>query len=126
MKYAKYIFSVIAIAAILFHSGAYTAVFVNFQFNQKYIAAKLCENRFSPELKCEGKCYLKKQFTAQTQQDSEQSMLTLQQSINWVVETDEEDSDLIFADNNEAPAAYYQSFVSQHNTAPRPHPPSQA
>lgn len=116
----------IAIAAILFHSGAYTAVFVNFQFNQKYIAAKLCENRYNPELKCEGKCYLKKQFSAQTQQDTEHSLLTVQQSINWVVDAEDIDNDLIFADNTEAPAAYYQSFVTQHNTAPRPHPPSQA
>ncbi len=126
LKYAKYILSVIALVAILFHSGAYTAVFVNFQFNQDFIAAKLCENRFSPELKCEGKCYLKKQFNTQSQQNNEHSLLNVQQTINWVVEADEVKDELIFAENTAAPAAYFQAFFTQHNTAPRPHPPSQA
>lgn len=112
--------------AVLFHSGAYTAVFVNFQLNQDYIAAKLCENRFSPELKCAGKCYLKKQFTVQTQQGDENSMLNIQQSINWVAEADDIASEQMFSENTEAPAAYFKSFITQHNTAPRPHPPSQA
>jgi hypothetical protein len=33
-----------------------------YQANKNYIAQNLCENRDKPEMKCCGKCYLKKQL----------------------------------------------------------------
>ena len=30
--------------------------------NKNYIAANLCENKSKPEMKCNGKCYMKKQL----------------------------------------------------------------
>ncbi len=34
-----------------------------FYANQKSIVATLCENKFKPALRCNGKCYLKKQIS---------------------------------------------------------------
>jgi hypothetical protein len=37
-------------------------VYLDFELNKDYIVKNLCENRFKPELKCNGKCYLAKQL----------------------------------------------------------------
>ncbi|MCF8275763.1 MAG: hypothetical protein K9J17_03430 [Flavobacteriales bacterium] len=42
---------------------------VNYWMNREYVATVLCENLDSPELKCEGKCHLKKDIR---QSESEQ------------------------------------------------------
>jgi hypothetical protein len=43
-------------------SANFTRLFIyaGFELNQKYIAAKLCENRDKPWLNCKGRCYLMK------------------------------------------------------------------
>jgi hypothetical protein len=122
----KHILITIALIAILFHSGAYTAVFVNFQINQSYISTTLCENRFSPELNCAGKCYLKKQFNTQSQQETESGMLTVQQNLVWLSFSQEVDTKQVIVEASEAPIMYLQSLIDQHHTAPRPHPPCEA
>ncbi len=43
---------------------------VSFAINQRTIAATLCENRAKPNSDCHGKCYLRKQMTAQDKQES--------------------------------------------------------
>ena len=122
----KHILTIVALIAILFHSGAYTAVFVNFQVNQSYISATLCENRFSPELNCAGKCYLKKQFNNQSQQETKSGLLTVQQNLVWLSFSHEVDTKQMLVEASEAPIMYLQSLIDQHHTAPRPHPPSEA
>ncbi len=37
-------------------------VYLDFELNKDYIIKNLCENRFKPELKCNGQCYLAKQL----------------------------------------------------------------
>ena len=55
-------------------------VYLDFELRKEFIIKNLCENRFKPELHCDGKCYLAKQLhkvaeghareEAQKQQDS--------------------------------------------------------
>lgn len=40
-----------------------TGTVLNFYANQKLITEKYCENKDKPQMKCEGKCHLKKQLT---------------------------------------------------------------
>ncbi|MBO9698941.1 MAG: hypothetical protein J7604_01965 [Sporocytophaga sp.] len=40
-----------------------------YELNKSYIAANLCENKFKPSLKCEGKCFLQKKIKAQEKQE---------------------------------------------------------
>lgn len=42
-----------------------------FELNRDYIAKNLCENRFKPELKCGGKCYLMKKLAEKQKQEKE-------------------------------------------------------
>ena len=55
-------------------------VYLDFELRKEFIIKNLCENRFKPQLHCDGKCYLAKQLTkvaeghareeAQKQQDT--------------------------------------------------------
>jgi len=52
------VFALIAIIAV---STLYKGLLVGYYvLNKEYIAANLCENRDTPALKCDGKCYLKR------------------------------------------------------------------
>ncbi|MBW2938670.1 hypothetical protein KXJ69_11165 [Aureisphaera sp. CAU 1614] len=42
---------------------------VEYVINYNYIIEKLCENRDKPEMKCNGKCYLAKQFAKQASEE---------------------------------------------------------
>lgn len=44
----------------------------SFYANQAVIAATLCENTDKPQLKCEGKCFLKKQLKKADKQEKQQ------------------------------------------------------
>ncbi|HAK78786.1 MAG TPA: hypothetical protein DCR35_05275 [Runella sp.] len=37
-------------------------VYLDFELRKEYIISHLCENRFKPQLHCDGKCYLAKQL----------------------------------------------------------------
>lgn len=37
-------------------------VYLDFELRKDYIIQQLCENRFKPELRCDGKCYLTKRL----------------------------------------------------------------
>jgi phosphorylcholine metabolism protein LicD len=37
-------------------------VYLDFELRKEYIIHNLCENRFKPQLHCDGKCYLAKQL----------------------------------------------------------------
>ena len=50
------------IASLMMNNCSRFFIYAGFEFNQGYIAAKLCENRQKPVLQCKGKCYLKKQL----------------------------------------------------------------
>lgn len=47
-------------------------LFAAFSLNQKYIAAKLCENRDKPVLNCKGKCYLAKKIKQAEEKEKNQ------------------------------------------------------
>jgi len=58
--------------ALLLLVSSFSASFVQvaFSVNKNYIIKELCENRFKPEMKCDGKCYLKKRITQQEEKNA--------------------------------------------------------
>lgn len=46
--------------------------YAGFKVNEKFIAAKLCENRNKPMLHCKGKCYLKKKLKQAEEKEKSQ------------------------------------------------------
>jgi len=57
---------------LLWCSMGKTGLVISFKANQSYIAQVLCENKAKPEMKCNGKCQLKKQMA--TQQEAEKNI----------------------------------------------------
>lgn len=43
--------------------------FIYYNLNQEYIINVLCENKSKPELKCKGKCFLKKELKKSTEEN---------------------------------------------------------
>jgi len=48
-------------------------VYVGFKFNQQYIAANLCINRFKPSMHCNGKCYFMRKLKQAEDNDKKQA-----------------------------------------------------
>lgn len=44
-----------------------------FKLNEKKIVSELCENKNTPSKKCEGKCFLKKEFKKETEKEQKQT-----------------------------------------------------
>lgn len=61
-------------------------VFVAFKWNQNKIALTLCENKTRPELKCDGKCYLRKQINKQQKSKDTPLIVKRGQSFDFFVE----------------------------------------
>lgn len=57
------------------HTTKTIVTFVTFKWNQTYIASTFCENKEDITLKCDGKCYLRKQI--KKQQESKDTPLTV-------------------------------------------------
>ena len=61
------------IAALVCSTFQRYFVYAGYELNQKYIAAKLCENRDKPWMHCNGKCYfMKKLKQAEEREKSEE------------------------------------------------------
>lgn len=57
------------LVTFLLQSFGQLVVLTSFYLQRNFIATVFCENKFRPQLKCEGKCYLKKQLKKQQQQE---------------------------------------------------------
>jgi hypothetical protein len=59
---------IIPILLLLLMTQAFSKwmIVLEYELNKEYIAAKLCENKALPVLKCKGKCQLAKKMTAES------------------------------------------------------------
>lgn len=46
---------------------------IDYSINKNFIASNLCENRLRPEMKCHGKCYLKKKLAKSSEGQESQN-----------------------------------------------------
>jgi len=56
-------------------------IYAEFELNQKFIAAKLCENRDKPEMHCNGKCYLMKKLKEAEEKEKKQEQAAQKKGI---------------------------------------------
>jgi hypothetical protein len=61
MNHKRYI-SLFLLLLISFKILVVPFVYLDFELRKEYIIQHLCENRFTPQLHCDGKCYLAKQL----------------------------------------------------------------
>lgn len=74
-------------SALILVGSSFSASFVHvaFKVNKGYILQELCENRFKPEMHCNGKCYLKKQIRQQEEKSTPVNAHKSQTEVlNWL------------------------------------------
>ncbi len=67
------VFCIFVIPAVLLASLSKSVIFASFSLEKEYISRILCENKMKPQLKCKGKCYLKKVMSSQEKKESQQN-----------------------------------------------------
>ncbi len=83
-RFAKMSFfqkSIVLVQALLFlaKTMAIPIVMLQYTVNKEFIAKNLCDNRYKPELNCEGKCILMKKLEKhkETQENTEKGSIKL-------------------------------------------------
>jgi len=71
--------AILLIIGVLFQSMDKLVVIANYEVHKDFIAKNLCENRDKPQMKCCGKCYLKKQLS-KTEGNSKQAPVKSEKS----------------------------------------------
>lgn len=96
------------IVAQMSYQGILCAYYI---FNKQHIIEKFCENKDKPQLKCDGKCHLKKMVKVQTQEkESEQvPMLELTQIEPLVLFCDASSTPQTFANS---PRRSFTTFLN--------------
>jgi hypothetical protein len=73
------------LAMYILNPFRFTVPYLDYTIHYKYISTVLCENKDKPMMHCNGKCYLKKQLsqasTQETQSTSSNSYKILQEEI---------------------------------------------
>ncbi|MES2761938.1 MAG: hypothetical protein V4677_07025 [Bacteroidota bacterium] len=70
-KRAQIIFSVFLLVSFSWQCAARTVIYINFKFNQKELAATVCENRTKPKSCCAAKCQLEKEIKKEDKRQSD-------------------------------------------------------
>lgn len=52
-------------------------IYAGYELNQEYIVTELCENRDTPELNCNGQCYLSKKLIQAAEKEAKQKQESL-------------------------------------------------
>lgn len=61
MNYKRHV-ALFLLLLVSFKTLVVPFVYLDFELRKEYIISNLCENRFKPQLHCDGKCYLAKQL----------------------------------------------------------------
>ena len=54
--------SIVLTISLLFQTVQRIVLYADYEINKDFITQKYCENKLKPEIKCHGKCHLKKQL----------------------------------------------------------------
>ena len=69
----KLITTILLMTLLLVQTFSKCIVILDFELNQKYISKNLCENRFRPQLHCNGNCVLMKKLRAEQEQQTQKN-----------------------------------------------------
>ena len=72
-KRLQILFSLFLLISFSWQCAARSVIYLNFKFNQKELAATVCENKDKPKSCCEAKCYLEKEIKKEDKRQSDSS-----------------------------------------------------
>jgi hypothetical protein len=67
---ANKLLALVLITGILLQVSGRSFVLLDYTLNKNFISTVLCENRDKPQMRCNGKCHLKKQLKEQDKKES--------------------------------------------------------
>lgn len=93
--------------------------------NKAYVAAKLCENRDKPQMKCCGKCYLNKQLKKTEQQgNSSNSSKSQERDADMFIDVPVNSLEFIYTALRKTYNYFYQAPLGYAYHAAVFHPPA--
>lgn len=101
-------------------------ILLDYQVNQNYIAQNLCENRNKPQMRCKGKCQLKKKLAADENQNQGNEGSTAKVKFAEVLFADPQPlvSITAFLDNAPSLNGHYQFYLYSAPLSAPFHPPA--
>jgi hypothetical protein len=72
-KRLQILFSLFLLISFSWQCAARSVIYLNFKFNQKELAATVCENKDKPKSCCEANCYLEKEIKKEDKRQSDSS-----------------------------------------------------
>lgn len=103
----KNLFCYILLMLMLTQMLSKVSILLSFQWNQEYIAQNLCENIDKPQLKCEGKCYLKKQLDKDEQKQNLPPSLKIKELTLFAISFDLMQIPTVFFEEKTATKSYF-------------------
>lgn len=80
MSYSKNKFiGLFILLLMLIRSMVLPLTYLEYHLNKDYIVDKFCENKFRPEMLCDGKCYLAKKLAQRQQQTTDAESIVFYQ-----------------------------------------------
>jgi len=82
----KHFFIISLLICLSFQSVLKLGIVAWYEANKAYVAKELCENKARPQMKCNGKCYLRKQLnkTENNQQQNQQSKQSQAEGVEFL------------------------------------------
>ena len=85
VKQLKVYINLLLLVLLMLSSFSTALITASFKFNEPYIVAQLCKNRARPEMKCNGKCHLKKLIQEDTQdKNKSKKAIYNKHTLNWL------------------------------------------
>jgi len=119
----KFIIVPIFIILITVQSFSKWILIIEFDIYRNYIAKNLCENRYRPQLHCNGKCLLMKKMAAEENQSSPAGTLKLNTETFLFFDNHTEYSGKNFCSASESFTHINSQFLSQIFVTDVFHPP---
>ncbi|MBX3241766.1 MAG: hypothetical protein KIT80_12335 [Chitinophagaceae bacterium] len=88
MFYLQKHIAITLMALVLLKMVSGPLTFLQYQLNKSYVAANLCENRYRPQLQCEGKCLLMKKLEKQHDTDTQEKNSSVIIVAEYFINTD--------------------------------------
>jgi hypothetical protein len=126
---AKSTIALLLLALVSVKTLLVPVVYLDFEMRKDYIIQNLCENRFKPQMNCNGKCYLAKKLHKIAEDNATKETQKQSQSMKKIIEEVFDTTPLFSVDlgfKNLSPKSNYPPFIAhvQGFTLSLFHPPA--
>ena len=103
--------TVISIFLLMILALRTTMPILDYVVNYEFISTQLCENKSKPELRCNGKCYVKKEVLKSSENQTAKTSKIQITAVDFFVMNDGWDSVLVFSEEKHIQNNYKNHFI---------------